>query len=162
MSASNQNRQLAVSLALVSIVVLYLFVQAINCAPNNSNNNKDNNNSGSRLLRPGLLSNLFRRQTSTSNSSNSNKDSSQSSSSSNDSSSSDSDDPGTQTELDAQKFMDSLPNSGSNSGPTSFRERVSESWGVLREGVSSQFRSLRDNWSDTVEDLRDTWTGNSD
>lgn len=170
--------QLAVCLAAVAMVVIYLSVQGIECAPNggnngaNRNNNNENNNANSnRLLRPGLLSQLFRRQTSNSkpnsnSSSNSGRDNDNAAAASNDSpiSSADSDaDPGTQTELDAQKFMDSLPGAGNtNSGPSSFRERVSESWGVLRDGVSNQFKSLRENWSETVEDLRDTWTGSSE
>lgn len=170
--SSIRKQHLAICLATVSIVVIYLSAaQYIDCAStglntnrNGNNNNSNNNNSNgnnNRLLRPGnLLSNLFRRQVSSAN-----KDADNAAASSNDSpasASTESDDPATQTEMDAQKFMDSLPGANSNNGPSSFRERVSESWGVLRDGVSNQFKSLRDNWSETVEDLRDTWTGNSD
>lgn len=91
-------------LAIVSIFILYIIPRNIDCAPtkNNGNNNNGNKNTTpNRIIRPGLLSNLFRRQTSTNNEGNSNVNSSNEN---------DIEDPQSQTELDAQKFMDSLPN----------------------------------------------------
>lgn len=139
------------------------------CAPSSSGGS--NKSASNRLIGAGLLSNLFRRQTgSSSSSSSSDGDSSSAASAATtttteSSTETESNDPQTQTELDAQKFIDSLtPNAGNSneSGPTTFRERVNESFGLLRDGVSNQFRSLRENFSETVEDLRDTWSSSAD
>lgn len=95
---------LLIALAFVSIAVLY--IRSVESAPTSTRNNagntndKNNGNSG-RLPRASILSSLFRRQTSTANEEGS-------------SSESDIDDPQAQTELEAQKFMDSLPNPVSN------------------------------------------------
>lgn len=146
---SSRNKLILVLGALCLLLVISISSNPVSCAPT-SNNGNNNQNS-----RPSLLSNLFRRQTGSSSSS--------SSSNENSNSEPESDDPQTQTELEAQKFMDSLPGSNSNnSGPSSFRERVSDTFGVLRDGVSNHFRSMRDNFSDTVEDLRDTWSSATD
>lgn len=153
-------------------VILLLFIQApstsVHCAPTSSSNNN-----GNRFMRSGLLSNLFRRQTNSNK--NNNSDSSSAASTSSESSTTASsndqgesmDEPPSQTEVEAQKFMDSLPiiggsNSNSNNNePTTFRERVSDTFGLLRTGVNNHFRSMRENFSETVEDLRDTWSNNS-
>lgn len=150
MNQANRNK-LALVLAAASLVVMYLSARAVECAPTPNNANASHK-SANRLIKPGLLGNLFRRHTPASGSAGAGSGSASSEPA-------DSEEPATQTELDAQKFMDSLPNAGASGGPTTFRERVSDTFGVLREGVSNQFRALRDNWSDTVEDLRDTWTG---
>ena len=181
---SQQNR---LSLCLGAFVIGCLLVglahsASTSTAPSTTGSSGSRTNS---FLRNGILSNLFRRQTSSNNkninNNNNNKDNDGSSSndssetvdpltggrtsSSSSSSSSSKDTEGmTPTEIEAQRFMDSLPNTNGNSQkdpPSSFRERVSESFGLLRDGVSNQFRSMRENWSDTVEDLRDTWTSNS-
>lgn len=163
MLASNTiNLTVGISLSLF----LLICITGTDCAPptsassNIANNNKprtinrqqqNNGSNFNRFLSSGILSNLFRRQTGSA------------SSDSNDSEGG-SDEAGlTQPEIDAQKFMDSLPNVGNNNnnnnnGPSTFRERVSDTFGVLREGVNNQFRFMRENLQDTVEDLRETWT----
>lgn len=155
------NRTFMLALIVTTTILLSLFVSfdSVDCAPstsggNNKNSNSNSNNSNNKSTRTGILSQLFRRQTS----SGSNSDES------NGSSSDSNDEPQTQTELDAQKFMDSLPNVGANNNaPSTFRERMSDTFGLLREGVNNHFRSFRENWSDTLEDLRDTWSSsNSD
>lgn len=93
-----------VLLLVATILVATLFsTPEVDCAPSStgtssSNNNNNNNNNRSR---GGLLSSLFRRQTGSSSSDTSTTSSNESA---------EIDDPQTQTELDAQKFMDSLPN----------------------------------------------------
>lgn len=178
MQAANSTK-LTVCFCLASALLVVIYLSTIDCAPNgNSNGNGNNsgsngnkNNGGRGLIRSGgLLSNLFRRQTTTSSSNSNNEQTTTAASATSASPSAggsdgtgvDFDDAQTQTEMDAQKLLDSLPNANSNSGPSTFRERVSESFGVLREGVSNQFRALRDSWSDTVDDLRDTWSSGSD
>lgn len=174
--ANHQSKRAIISLA-ISLVVIMCLISAIQCAPSTSSPTTPSTSSSKStasnrpnlLLRNGLFSNLFRRQTSSANSSNNeNKENTIGNNNDSDSNeitpSSPDGDGMTPTEIEAQKFMDNLPNpngSSNNSGPTSFRERVSESFGVLRDGVSNQFRSLRENWSDTVEDLRDTWSSSA-
>lgn len=153
----SKTRTAMLTLLLVSAILMSLIVSlnSVDCAPASNSNNKNGNN---KTPRPSLLSQLFRRQTS---SSSSNENNGSSSSPSSSSSSSDNDEQLTQTELDAQKFMDSLPNVGPPAGPSTFRERMSDTFGLLRDGVNNHFRSFRENWSDTMEDLRDTWSNSN-
>lgn len=149
-------------IALIAVIGALLLAlssfDSANCAPSRGNsNNNDNKNSDGFMRSGGILGGLFRRQTN----SGSPATTTTTTESSNES---ETEDPQTQTELDAQKFMDSLPNgnaNNSNNGPTTFRERVSDTFGVLRDGVSNHWKSVRDNFSDTVEDLRDTWTSSN-
>lgn len=163
---SSQTNLLSI-LILSTILSLYINGKDVDCAPtsnNNGNNNKNGsgNNNSILNLRSGFLSNLFRRQTNSGNSASASTPPSITTTTESSNNESETDDPQTQTELEAQKFMDSLPNVGSNnSGPTTFRERVSDTFGLLREGMSNHFRSVRENFSDTVEDLRDTWSNSN-
>lgn len=105
-------------LAAIATIVIVLVSASprnnVDCAPTtnsnsgNANGNVKSNNSNNRLLRNGLFSNLFRRQ----NNSNGNKlaEAASETTTTTSSSNNESDDVQTQTELDAQKFMDSLPN----------------------------------------------------
>lgn len=68
---------------------------------NNSNNNNKNGNNNGRLIRTGILSNLFRRQIGSSSPGSTTEASTESS---------EVDEPQSQTERDAHKFLDSLPN----------------------------------------------------
>lgn len=91
----------------ISTLLIHFSTSPAECAPNNkgndkNKNNNNNNNGNNRNTRNGgLFSSLFRRQTGSSNTdSNSNSESS---------TEADLEDPQTQTELEAQKFVDSLP-----------------------------------------------------
>jgi len=94
------------NLALFLLISGLLIFLNIECAPalsskgSNMKNNNGNGN-GNRLVRTGLLSNLFRRQINSSSGEASTTESSNSI---------DTDEPQTQTEADAQKFIESLPN----------------------------------------------------
>lgn len=156
---SNSQTNLLLILIISTILSLYINERNVNCAPTSNNNNNKNGNNNRLSLRSGFLSNLFRRQTNSASASASTPPSTTTESSTNET---ETDDPQTQTELEAQKFMDSLPNVGpTNSAPTTFRERMSDTFGLLREGMSNHFRSVRENFSDTVEDLRDTWSNSN-
>lgn len=85
------------SLALVSVLILYVTARCIDAAPASNNANQ----SGSRLIRPGLLSNLFRRQI--------RQQDEEAQSSTESSTEADTEEPQSQVELDAQKFVESLP-----------------------------------------------------
>lgn len=99
---SQQRSRLCAIAMLLLVAVLYCSKTTVDCAPTSSSN------SNNRLLGAGLLSNLFRRQTGSSGSESSSTSTTESSTES--TTESDTEDPQTQTELDAQKFMDSLPN----------------------------------------------------
>jgi len=168
----------------ILIITIFISVISVNGAPSsngiigssavagNSDSQQGKNTRSNSFLRSGLLSNLFRRQIGTNNNNKKVNQRGKNNDNSNDmiSSASESNDQQneglTPTELDAQKFMDNLPDPNGNNNqnsntPTSFRERVSESFGVLRDGVSNQFKAIRENWVDTVEDLKDTWSSGS-
>lgn len=93
----------------ISTLLIHFSASPAECAPNNNgnSNNKNNNNNGNNrdTRNGGLFSSLFRRQTGSSNS----DSSSDSNSNSESTTEADLEDPQTQTELEAQKFVDSLP-----------------------------------------------------
>lgn len=95
----------------ISIVISLLLMQFVTdmseCAPTNSNNQNTKTSPTNHARPMNFLRGLFRRQT---QGSSSNSQSSNQKSNSNPTES-EADDAMTQTELDAQKFMDSLPNS---------------------------------------------------
>lgn len=109
----------------------------------NKNNNNNNNNQRSRFA----LFNLFRRGSSQDEKTAAEKEEEENMSG---------------PEKEAMKFLESIPNVSGNSNkePTTFRERLGDTFGLLREGVGNQFRSWRENFSETVDDIRDTWSSN--
>lgn len=99
---------------ILALAIIQTYFHSVHCAPNgniqatnNNSNNKNNKNQSNTQHRPiNFLRGLFRRQTSSSASSSTSTDSGRQQSSVE----AEGDEAMSQTELDAQKFMESLPN----------------------------------------------------
>lgn len=114
---------------ILALAIIQTYFQSAHCAPNgnlqatnnNNNNNNKNKNQSNGPNRPiNFLRGLFRRQTSSSAASSTSTDSGRQQSSVE----AEGDEAMSQTELDAQKFMETLPNVVSISNKISHRSKA--------------------------------------
>lgn len=114
-------KTLSLSVVLALLLIQVMNFDEANCAPNGMNGINNNNNfnretaqSGTNKNTPNkpinFLRGLFRRQTSSSSTSSTSSDGGKQNAGAANNIESESDDVQNQTEMDAQKFMDSLPN----------------------------------------------------